>query len=113
MELVAINYNPLNTDVGYIQAFDRQEGMAGVPNWLYLTGTTAQLQQVWQHYGVRPAEILPAGSMIGHGDYAFVIDQAGHIRQELDFDPGPGTQATKSSFAAQLTDAAQQLLRHS
>ena len=51
--------------------------------------------------------------MIGHGDYAFVIDQAGHVRQELDFDPGPGTAATKSSFAAELTDAAQQLLGHS
>ena len=84
-----------------------------MPNWLYLTGTPAQLQQVWQHYGVAPAEILPAGSMVGHGDYAFVIDQAGHMRQELDFDPGPGTQATKSSFAAELTDAAQQLLGHS
>ena len=51
--------------------------------------------------------------MIGHGDYAFVIDQRGHIRRELGFDPGPGTQPTKSSFAAELTDAAQQLLGHS
>ena len=113
VELVAINYNPINTGVSYIQAFDRQEGMAGVPNWLYLTGTPGQLQQVWQHYAVPQAEILPAGSMVGHGDYAFVIDQAGHIRQELDFDTGPGTQATKSSFAAELTDAARQLLGHS
>jgi len=113
VELVAINYNPLNTGVSYIQAFDRQEGLAGVPNWLYLTGTPARLQQVWQRYGVSPAEILPAGSMVAHGDYAFVIDQAGHMRQELDFDTGPGTQATMSSFAAQLTDAAQQLLGHS
>src|SRR6202040_1254399 len=32
VELVAINYNPLNTQVSYIQAFDRQEGLAGVPN---------------------------------------------------------------------------------
>ena len=100
VELVAINYNPVNTQVSYIQAFDRQEGLAGVPNWLYLTGTPAQLQQVWRHYDVPQAEILPAGSMIGHGDYAFVIDQSGHMRQELDFDTGPGTQATKSSFAA-------------
>jgi hypothetical protein len=50
--------------------------------------------------------------MIGHGDYAFVIDQSGHLRRELGFDTGPATQATKSSFAAELTDAAQQLLRH-
>ena len=113
VELVAINYNPLDTQVSYIQAFDRQEGLTGVPNWLYLTGTVAQLQQVWRHYAIAPPEILPAGSMIGHGDYAFVIDQQGHMRQFLDFDTGPGTPATKSSFAAELTDAAQQLLRHS
>ena len=113
VELVAINYNPLDTQVSYIQAFDHQEGLTGVPNWLYLTGSLAQLQQVWRQYTIAPPEILPAGSMIGHGDYAFVIDQAGHMRQELDFDTGPGTQATKSSFAAELTDAAQQLLGHS
>lgn len=112
VELVAVNYNPLYTQVSYLQAFDDQEGLAGVPNWLYLTVTRAQLQQVWQRYGIFPGEILPAGSMVGHGDYAFVIDQAGHMRQELGFDPGPGTQATESSFAAELTDAAQQLLRH-
>jgi len=28
----------------------------------------------------------------------------------MDFDPGPGTAATQSSFAAELTDAAHQLL---
>jgi cytochrome oxidase Cu insertion factor (SCO1/SenC/PrrC family) len=113
VELVAINYNPIYTQVSYIQAFDRQEGLATVPNWLFLTGTRAQLEQVWRRYGAAPAEILPAGSMIGHGDYAFVIDQNGHLRRELGFDTGPGTQATKSSFAAELTDAAQQLLGHS
>jgi cytochrome oxidase Cu insertion factor (SCO1/SenC/PrrC family) len=110
--LVAVNYNPVNTQVSYIQAFDRQEGLDQVPNWLYLTSTRARLQQVWHDYGV-PVEILPAGSMIGHGDYAFVIDQAGHLRQELNFNPGPATASTKSSFAAELTDAAQQLLRNS
>ena len=110
--LVAINYNPLFTQVSYIQAFDRQEGMDGVPNWLYLTGPRAQLQQVWKAYGV-PTEILPAGSMIGHGDYAFVIDRAGHLRQEFNFSPGPATTSTKSSFAAELTLAARQFLGHS
>jgi len=112
VELVAVNYNPLDTQAGYLQAFDRQEGLNTVSNWLYLTGTRTQLQQVWHAYGL-PVEILPAGSMIGHGDYAFVIDQNGHVRQELNFDPGPGTQATKSSFAAELTDAARQLLGRS
>jgi cytochrome oxidase Cu insertion factor (SCO1/SenC/PrrC family) len=109
VELVAVNYNPLYTQLGYLQAFDRQEGLGALPNWLYLTGPRTQLQQVWRSYGL-PAQILPAGSMIGHGDYAFVIDPAGHVRQELNFNPGPGTTATKSSFAAELTGAAQHLL---
>jgi protein SCO1/2 len=112
VELVAINYNPLYTQVSYIRAFNNQEHMAPVPNWLYLTGSRARLEQVWRHYGMPPAQVSPAGSMIAHGDYAFVIDRAGHIRQDLNFDTGPGTQATKASFAAELTDAARQLLAH-
>jgi hypothetical protein len=51
--------------------------------------------------------------MLAHNDIAFVIDQSGHLREELNFDPGPGTTATKSSFAAELTDAATGLLKAS
>ncbi len=110
VELVAINYNPLFTQLSYIRAFDDQEGLAGQPHWLYLTGSRAQLEHVWSVYNVISPELLPAGAMLAHGDYAFVIDQAGNVRRELGFDPGPGTQATKSSFAAELTGAARELL---
>jgi cytochrome oxidase Cu insertion factor (SCO1/SenC/PrrC family) len=110
VELVAINYNPLYTQLSYIRAFDNQEGLAGQPHWLYLTGSRAQLEHVWSVYNVISPQLLPAGAMLAHGDYAFVIDQTGNVRRELGFDPGPGTQATKSSFAAELTDAARQLL---
>jgi len=109
VELVAINANPVDYQLGYIRAFDRQERLGGIPNWLYLTGSPAQLRPVWARYGVT-AQILPAGSMIGHSEIAFVIDQNGHVRQEMNFDPGPGTAATQSSFAAELADAARQLL---
>ena len=112
VELVAIVANPVDYQLGYTQAFDRQEGLAGVPNWLYLTGSPAQLAQVWRGYGIA-AQIEPAGSMIGHSENAFAIDQHGHVRQEMEFDPGPGTAATLSSFAAELTGAAQQLLGQS
>jgi cytochrome oxidase Cu insertion factor (SCO1/SenC/PrrC family) len=112
VELVAIVTNPVYHQVADTQAFDRQEQLNQVPNWLYLTGSVPQLQQVWKDYGIS-AEILPAGSMIGHQDVAFVIDRMGHVRQELDTDPGPGTTATKSSFAVLLADAARQTLRSS
>jgi cytochrome oxidase Cu insertion factor (SCO1/SenC/PrrC family) len=112
VELVAIAANPVYYQLAYTRAFDRQEYLDQVPNWLYLTGSVPQLKQVWKEYGVF-AEILPAGSMVGHPDVAFVIDRAGRVRQELDTDPGPGTTATKSSFAVLLADAARQALRSS
>ena len=112
VELVAVVTNPVYHQVTDTQAFDRAEQLSQVPNWLYLTGSVPQLQQVWKAYGVS-AEILPAGSMIGHQDVAFVIDRMGHVRQELNTDPGPGTTATKSSFAVLLANAARQTLRSS
>ena len=112
VELVAIVANPVDYQLGYTRAFDRQENLDGVPNWLYLTGSLDQLGQVWAGYGIA-ADIEPGGSMIGHSEVAYVIDQTGRTRQEMEFDPGPGTTATQSSFAAELTDAARQLLGRS
>ncbi len=109
VELVAVVANPVYHQIAYIQAFDRQENLTGVRNWLYLTGSVPQLQKVWKDYGVY-AQILPAGSMIGHPDIAYVIDRAGRVREELNTDPGPGTIATKSSFAVLLAGAARQAL---
>ena len=55
-------------------------------------------------------QLLPAGAMIAHNDLAYVIDQSGQLRQELDFDPGSGTSASISSFAGLLANDAHQLL---
>ena len=112
VELVAVVNNPVYHQVTDTQAFDRAEQLSQVPNWLYLTGSVPQLQQVWKDYHIT-AEILPAGSMIAHQDVAYVIDASGHVRQVLNTDPGPGTTATKSSFAVLLANAARQTLRSS
>ena len=112
VELVAVDVNPLYNELVYTQAFDRQEGLDTVPDWRYLTGSPASLRQVYRAYGV-VSETAPGGAMLAHNDIAFAIDQSGHLREELNFDPGPGTTATKSSFAAELADAATKLLRAS
>ena len=112
VELVAVVANPVYHQVAYTQAFDRQENLTQVPNWLYLTGSVPQLRQVWTDYGIS-AEILPAGGMIGHSELAYVINQSGRVRAELNTDPGPGTTATKSSFAVLLADAARNALKAS
>jgi cytochrome oxidase Cu insertion factor (SCO1/SenC/PrrC family) len=109
VELVGIVTNPIYDSVAVVRAFDQQEGLDALPNWLYLTGTAAQLAPVWKSYGI-VAEVLPAGAMVAHQDTAFVIDKTGHTREELDFDPGPGTQASVSSFGELLAGDARTLL---
>ena len=109
VELVAVVANPTYRSVAVTQAFDRQEGLASVPNWLYLTGSLGQLRPVWRHYGVE-VENLPAGAMAAHNDLAVVIDAAGNIRREVGADPGPGTGGTQSSFAVLLSQYARDAL---
>ena len=109
VELVAIVLSPTYHTVAVVDAFDRQERLNTVPNWLLLTGSVAQLRQVWRAYGVT-AYSRPAGAMTAHGNQAYVIGPAGHVRRELSTAPGPGTAPTKASFAALLAGAAQQAL---
>jgi len=110
VELVAIVANPTYRSAAFTQAFDREEGLNTVPNWLYLTGSLSQLSQVWRQYGIT-VENLPAGAMSAHNDLAVVIDRTGHIRDEVGADPGPGTASTQSSFAVLLSQYARQALR--
>ncbi len=109
VELVAIVANPSYRSTTFTQAFDRQEGLAGVRNWLYLTGSLSQLGAVWRQYGVT-VQNLPAGAMSAHNDLAIVIDGSGTIREEVGADPGPGTTSTKSSFSVLLDQYARQAL---
>jgi len=110
VELVAIVANPLYRSIAYTRAFDAQERLTSVPNWLYLTGSLAQLEQAWKNYAIA-AQILPAGGMIAHTDVAYVIDRGGYTRTELNFDPGPGSASSESSFSVELTNAAEQFLK--
>jgi cytochrome oxidase Cu insertion factor (SCO1/SenC/PrrC family) len=110
VELVAIVANPLYRSTAYTRAFDAEQRLTKVPNWLYLTGSLAQLQQAWKNYAIA-ADIVPSGGMIAHNDVAYVIDPNGYTRNELDFDPGPGTASSKSSFSVELTNAAERFVR--
>jgi cytochrome oxidase Cu insertion factor (SCO1/SenC/PrrC family) len=112
VELVAIAANPVYYSTTFTQAFDQQEGLASVPDWLYLTGSLPQLRHVWAQYGI-DIENLPAGSMTGHPDVAIVIDPAGTIVQEVNTDPGPGTTPTRMSYAALFAADARQALGQS
>ena len=109
VKLAAIVLSPTYRSLAAVQAFDRQEGLSQMSNWLFMTGSLAQLRNVWHAYGM-VAQDLPAGAMTLHNDVAFVIGRDGHVRQEINTDPGPGTAASRSSFAVELAAAARQAL---
>jgi len=79
-------------------------------NWLYLTGSSlSELDQTWKAYGMQ-VSYLPGGAMIDHSEFADVIDASGHIRYLLNTDPGPATEAMRSSFSVTLANTVKAVL---
>ncbi len=107
VEMVAIAANPVRYALRYVRAFDREHDMTGLRNYVYLTGPLAQLRKAWADYGMT---VLPGRTMAIHSDLAFVIDSRGFVRTEIDDNPGPGTAAARSSFAAMFTQDVEQTL---
>jgi cytochrome oxidase Cu insertion factor (SCO1/SenC/PrrC family) len=110
VDLVAIDANPRYTEPDYLVAFDQQEHLGHLGNWLYLTGSLQQLEQVWSSYGLQD-QFEPGGAMVAHSDFAYVIDPRGRTRYLLDTDPGPATDATRSSFSVTLANAIRGAMR--
>jgi len=90
VEFVAVVANPLYNSVSTVDAFDQEEGLVKVPNWLYLTGSLDALRQVWDDYGIQVAT-EPAGAMVAHGEVTYVIDPAGIERVVLDSNAPAGS----------------------
>jgi len=106
---VAVVANPIYRSTAFTRAFDRQEGLDHMRNWLYLTGTRSALVHVWDQYGI-VADVAPAGAMIAHSDLAYLIDARGRTREVLSTDPGDGS-ASSSSFSVYLATALQRVVQ--
>jgi cytochrome oxidase Cu insertion factor (SCO1/SenC/PrrC family) len=106
---VAVVANPIFRSLSATQTFDRVEGMASLRNWLFLTGSVHELRQTWRAFGEEVA-VVPAGSMVAHNDIVYVIDGRGETRFILNSDPGPGSAASKSSFATVIVSCVDRVL---
>ena len=104
----AVVANPIYRATTFTNAFDRQEGLEHMRNWLYLTGSLPALDQVWEHYGIA-ADVAPAGAMIAHSELAYLIDARGHTREVLSTQPGTGA-ASSSSFSVYLAAALERVI---
>ena len=76
VQLLGINANPVATSIRDVRTYSSLHGMLG--KWHFLTGSRAQLQQVWKAYHI--AAEIRAGQ-IDHTPALFVIDPAGRERK--------------------------------
>ncbi len=76
VQLVGVNANPLHVQVQDVLDYSRQHGLDR--NWTFLTGSRAQLAQVWRQYGIAVA--IQHGA-IDHTPALYVIDQQGRERR--------------------------------
>ena len=72
--LVAINANPTATSIAVVQAWSINHGM--LHQWLFLTGTTQQLQSIYRLYKVYD-QVSSKGTVV-HDPIMFIIDAQGH-----------------------------------
>jgi cytochrome oxidase Cu insertion factor (SCO1/SenC/PrrC family) len=108
VKFIAVDANPIYLATAYTQAFTEREGLAGVSNWLYLTGSLPTLTQVWNSYGIEVG-VSSAGAMVAHSELAYIIDANGHTRAVLDEEQGSGG-SDQSSFTQLLTSQVEQVL---
>lgn len=76
---VAVNVNPFHLDQADVANFTNEQGLNAVPEWHFLTGSVAQLQDAWTKYAVAVQAPNPSVDVI-HTDSMYFIDTSGHER---------------------------------
>jgi cytochrome oxidase Cu insertion factor (SCO1/SenC/PrrC family) len=109
VEFVAVVTNPLYRLPAATQAFDADEGIAGMGNWLFLSGPVRHLTAVWKSYGIETRVGL-AGSTVANSYRVFVIDGKGTERYRFNAAPGPASSASEASFANVLAGTIEHML---
>lgn len=72
---LAVNVNQFHESKSDVMAFSKEQGLNKLPNWHFLTGTTAQLQAVWKAYGV---EVIPNPTGdVQHSSLMFFVKKDG------------------------------------
>jgi cytochrome oxidase Cu insertion factor (SCO1/SenC/PrrC family) len=74
VELLGIGANPEATQVKWVRAYSQAHGM--MHEWRFLTGSLAEMRQVWRAYGIEAAVV---NGSIDHTPATYVIDSRGRF----------------------------------
>lgn len=74
---LSVNANPYFPGVGTLRTWTDQHGLSGLHNWVFVSGTPAQLRQVWRDYGVE-VELQPKTRTVIHSTELYFLGPTGH-----------------------------------
>ena len=76
---VGVNVNPGAESVAAIRHFTKVHGLTRLPDWYFLTGSTAALAAVWRNYEISVSQ-APGATQTVHSDYLYFLSPLGTER---------------------------------
>jgi cytochrome c biogenesis protein CcmG/thiol:disulfide interchange protein DsbE len=76
VQLLGVDADPKATSIQDVLSYSQLHGMLG--HWRFLTGSLAQLKQVWRQYGI---EAAVKRGLISHTPALYMIDPRGRLRE--------------------------------
>jgi cytochrome oxidase Cu insertion factor (SCO1/SenC/PrrC family)/thiol-disulfide isomerase/thioredoxin len=103
VEFLSVNANPYYTTPADVRAWSVHNDVEGLPNWTYVTGTPARLQQTWNAYKVTVVPD-PRTRTVAHDAMLEFIDPNGAARAYGYFSEGALSTAYYAHTMAQMAD---------
>jgi cytochrome oxidase Cu insertion factor (SCO1/SenC/PrrC family) len=75
VQILAVDINPTFHAVQDVKTFTDEHGLAGLPNWHFVTGSNAAVGAVLAAYGQGVS--VPRVGMIGHPEAVYLVDRGG------------------------------------
>jgi cytochrome oxidase Cu insertion factor (SCO1/SenC/PrrC family) len=100
---LSVNANPFYPQVQAVAQWTDQHGLGHVANWVYTTGSPAQLEAVWQLYGVTVEEDAATRTVV-HSTGITFIDPAGRIEAVGSFGVADADTSLYGHALAQMAD---------
>ncbi|MEP7021797.1 MAG: SCO family protein, partial [Pseudonocardiales bacterium] len=106
VEFVAIDTNPVFHNVADVAAFTTSHGLGHLPNWHFVAGPAASLQDVLASYGMAVA--VPTVGMIQHSEGIYFISADGNMAAYL----GDGANSDLTTgYGHQIRDEIRKLVK--
>jgi cytochrome oxidase Cu insertion factor (SCO1/SenC/PrrC family) len=100
---LSVNANPYYPDVGYVRSWSEQHGLGHTSNWVFATGTPADLTHVWGLYGVE-VELDPATRSVVHSTEMYFIGPTGRQQAIGSFGTASADTPTFAHVMAQMAN---------